>query len=68
MSRAEHIVLQSIARSGRVHIDNFSEDQRPVVERLVLEHNILIVNEWCNLTNVGTARLYDMNAAALNIV
>lgn len=68
MSRAEHIVLQSIARYGRVHIGNFSENQQPVVEGLILEHSILIVNEWCNLTNVGTTRLHDMNLAALEIV
>lgn len=68
MSKAEHTVLQSIARNGRVHIGNFSEDQQSIVERLILEHNILIVNEWCNLTNVGTTRLHDMNLAALESV
>ena len=62
---AEHTLLQKIASHTRVHLGNFSEEQRLDLQLLIDRSDIIVADEWCRLSSEGCERLYSLNRSHL---
>lgn len=68
--KENHIILQKIARHGRVNIGNFSETLTERLLELMDQEKIWVgvsgEDTWVYLTQLGTQCLFDFNSRVIN--
>jgi hypothetical protein len=68
--KENHIILQKIARHGRVNIGNFSETLTERLLELIDQEKIWAgvsgEDTWVYLTHLGTQCLFDLNSRVIN--